>query len=101
MEFESDILGEFSESFRFVLRGNEEPVACQFKGHVVRVQCLHKVTSTRSAGVMLMCAIILAKRARPSPIFLFSRSVGGPKPFDLRKYKTPLREKSTATGYPG
>lgn len=35
MEFESDILGEFSESFRFILRGNEEPVSCQFKGHVV------------------------------------------------------------------
>lgn len=35
MEFESDILGEFSESFRFALRGNEEPVPCQFKGHVV------------------------------------------------------------------
>lgn len=35
MEFESDILGEFSESFRFILRGNEEPVMCQFKGHVV------------------------------------------------------------------
>lgn len=35
MEFESDILGEFSELFRFILRGNEEPVPCQFKGHVV------------------------------------------------------------------
>ncbi|CAM9965954.1 unnamed protein product, partial [Ectocarpus fasciculatus] len=35
MEFESDILGEFAELFRFVLRGNEEPVPCQFKGHVV------------------------------------------------------------------
>ncbi|CAN0131790.1 unnamed protein product, partial [Ectocarpus sp. 12 AP-2014] len=35
MEFESDILGEFSELFRFVLRGNEEPVPCQFKGHVI------------------------------------------------------------------
>ncbi|CAM9686374.1 unnamed protein product, partial [Laminaria digitata] len=35
MDFESDILGEFSESFSFVLRGNEEPVPCQFKGHVI------------------------------------------------------------------
>ena len=35
MEFESDILGEFSEFFRFILRGNEDPVTCQFRGHVV------------------------------------------------------------------
>lgn len=37
MDFESDILGEFSESFSFVLRGNEEPIPCQFKGHVVSI----------------------------------------------------------------
>lgn len=33
--FESDILGEFSENFRFNLQGNEDMLVCQIKGHVV------------------------------------------------------------------
>ena len=33
--FESDILGEFSENFRFALQGNEDMLVCQIKGHVV------------------------------------------------------------------
>eukprot|EP00605_Chrysophyceae_sp_TOSAG23-4_P000636 GSChrysophyteH1.ASY1.ANO1.717.1 assembled CDS len=33
--FESDILGEFSENFRFALQGNEDMLVCQVKGHVV------------------------------------------------------------------
>ena len=31
----SDILGEFSENFRFHLQGNEDVLLCQIKGHVV------------------------------------------------------------------
>eukprot|EP00606_Chrysophyceae_sp_TOSAG23-5_P001379 GSChrysophyteH2.ASY1.ANO1.1161.1 assembled CDS len=33
--FESDVLGEFSENFRFALQGNEDMLICQVKGHVV------------------------------------------------------------------
>ncbi len=33
--FESDILGEFSENFRFALQGNEDMLVCQIKGHIV------------------------------------------------------------------
>ncbi len=33
--FESDVLGEFSENFRFALQGNEDMLVCQIKGHVV------------------------------------------------------------------
>ena len=33
--FESDILGEFSEYFRFSLHGNEDMLSCQIKGHVI------------------------------------------------------------------
>eukprot|EP01032_Pedospumella_encystans_P008479 gene8479-10061_t len=32
--FESDILGEFCEHFRFALQGNEDMLVCQIKGHV-------------------------------------------------------------------
>lgn len=53
MEFESDILGEFSESFRFALRGNEEPVPCQFKGHVVSF-----VFFVSRVGAVLSCAFV-------------------------------------------
>lgn len=35
IKFESDILGEFSEYFRFALQGNEDMLVCQIKGHVV------------------------------------------------------------------
>ena len=33
--FESDILGVFSEYFRFSLHGNEDMLSCQIKGHVI------------------------------------------------------------------
>ena len=35
IRFESDILGEFSEHFRFALQGNEDMLVCQIKGHVI------------------------------------------------------------------
>lgn len=35
IKFESDVLGEFSEYFRFALQGNEDMLVCQVKGHVV------------------------------------------------------------------
>ena len=35
IKFESDVLGEFSEYFRFALQGNEDMLVCQIKGHVV------------------------------------------------------------------
>jgi hypothetical protein len=35
IRFESDILGEFSEYFRFALQGNEDMLVCQVKGHVI------------------------------------------------------------------
>ncbi|RYH22951.1 hypothetical protein EON65_18485, partial [archaeon] len=35
IRFESDILGEFSEFFRFALQGNENMLVCQIKGHVL------------------------------------------------------------------
>lgn len=35
IRFESDILGEFSEHFRFALQGNEDLLVCQIKGHVI------------------------------------------------------------------
>jgi hydrocephalus-inducing protein len=35
IRFESDILGEFSEYFRFALQGNEDMLVCQIKGHVI------------------------------------------------------------------
>jgi len=35
IKFESDVLGEFSEYFRFALQGNEDMLICQIKGHVV------------------------------------------------------------------
>lgn len=33
--FKSDILGEFSETFRFALEGSSEMLTLTFKGHVV------------------------------------------------------------------
>jgi hydrocephalus-inducing protein len=33
--FESDVLGEFSEFFRFSLQGNEHMLSCHIKGHVI------------------------------------------------------------------
>ena len=33
--FESDVLGEFCENFRFALQGNEDMLVCQIKGHVL------------------------------------------------------------------
>ena len=35
VEFCSSILGEFNENFYFALRGNNEPLVCQIKGHVL------------------------------------------------------------------
>ena len=35
IKFESDVLGEFSEYFRFALQGNEDMLVCQIKGHIV------------------------------------------------------------------
>eukprot|EP01034_Spumella_vulgaris_P022205 gene22205-28319_t len=35
IRFESDVLGEFSEQFRFALQGNEDMLLCQIKGHVI------------------------------------------------------------------
>ena len=35
VRFESDVLGEFSEHFRFALQGNEDMLICQIKGHVI------------------------------------------------------------------
>eukprot|EP01033_Poteriospumella_lacustris_P008315 gene8315-5998_t len=35
IRFESDILGEFSEYFRFALQGNEDMLVCQIKGQVI------------------------------------------------------------------
>ena len=35
MEFQSDLLGEFCETFRFQLQGSSEMLAITFKGHVV------------------------------------------------------------------
>ena len=35
VKFESNVLGEFSEYFRFLLQGNEDMLVCQIKGHVV------------------------------------------------------------------
>ncbi|CAM9160707.1 unnamed protein product [Discosporangium mesarthrocarpum] len=35
VDFESDILGEFCENFSFCLKGNDDPLTCQFKGHVI------------------------------------------------------------------
>lgn len=35
LEFQSDILGEFSETFQFALKGSNEPVGLQVKGHVL------------------------------------------------------------------
>ena len=35
VEFKSDILGEFSETFRWALEGSAEMLALTFKGHVV------------------------------------------------------------------
>jgi hypothetical protein len=35
IRFECDVLGEFSEVFRFALQGNDDVLACQVKGHVV------------------------------------------------------------------
>jgi hydrocephalus-inducing protein len=35
IRFESDVLGEFSEVFRFALQGNDDVLACQVKGHVI------------------------------------------------------------------
>ena len=35
ISFESDILGEFSEQFRFALQGNEHVLSCFIKGHVI------------------------------------------------------------------
>lgn len=35
IRFESDILGEFSEYFRFALQGNDDMLVCQVKGHVI------------------------------------------------------------------
>lgn len=35
IKFESDVLGEFSEYFRFALQGNEDMLICQIKGHVI------------------------------------------------------------------
>ena len=34
INFESDVLGEFSEFFRFSLQGNEHLLECNIKGHV-------------------------------------------------------------------
>ena len=33
--FESDVLGEFSEFFRFALQGNEHMLECNMKGHII------------------------------------------------------------------
>jgi hypothetical protein len=35
IRFESNILGEFVEFFRFMLQGNEDLLVCQIKGHVI------------------------------------------------------------------
>ena len=35
VRFESDVLGEFSEHFRFSLQGNEDMLICQIKGQVI------------------------------------------------------------------
>ena len=35
VDFKSDILGEFSETFRFALEGSSEMLTLTFKGHVV------------------------------------------------------------------
>ena len=35
IRFESDVLGEFAEHFRFALQGNEDMLICQIKGHVI------------------------------------------------------------------
>ncbi len=56
MEFESDILGEFSESFRFALKGNEEPVPCQFKGHVVSYSFADFLRGLHMQSLLALCA---------------------------------------------
>jgi hydrocephalus-inducing protein len=35
IRFESDVLGEFNEFFRFALQGNEHMMECNIKGHVI------------------------------------------------------------------
>ena len=51
IRFESDILGEFSEFFRFALQGNENMLECNIKGHVIG-PTFHFDTSRIDFGVV-------------------------------------------------
>ena len=56
--FESDVLGEFSENFRFNLQGNEDMLISQIKGHVVG-PTFHFDCSNIDFGIVMILQLVL------------------------------------------